>query len=125
MPVSVYRELESPKAPGRVKRWIVAPPGWLEVCLLTHRPDPTLLQAKLGPGERDAILLAQELHTDELIIDEMRGRREASRGNLHVIGTLGVLRYAAQEGLIDISQAIAELRMTNFRFTQELLDRLL
>jgi predicted nucleic acid-binding protein len=53
------------------------------------------------------------------------GRREASKRRLHVIGTLGVLRTAADQGLLDFRQAIAQLRTTNFRFTQEILDRLI
>ena len=55
-----------------------------------------MISADLGKGERDAILLAQELDADELIIDDMRGRREAQRRQIHLTGTLGVLRIAAE-----------------------------
>jgi predicted nucleic acid-binding protein len=88
-------------------------------------PDAALLQARLGAGERDAILLAQEVNADELIIDELRGRREASRRQLHFIGTLGVLRLAGARGMLDFKQAIAQLRTTNFYIDPKFLDRLM
>lgn len=54
--------------------------------------DAELLRAALDEGERDAILLALEMEAEELIMDDMGGRREAQKRNLHFIGTLGVLR---------------------------------
>jgi predicted nucleic acid-binding protein len=62
-----------------VQRWIAEPPFWLEVRASSRVPDGALFKAGLGAGERESILLAQELNADELIIDELRGRREASR----------------------------------------------
>jgi predicted nucleic acid-binding protein len=49
-----------------------------------------------------------------LIIDELRGRREACRRQLHFIGTLGVLWFAGARGMLDFKHAIAQLRTTNF-----------
>ena len=83
------------------------------------------MQAGLDAGELDAILLAEELGADELIIDELSGRREANQRHLHVIGTLGVLQRASSKGLVDFKQALGRLRATNFRITQEIIDRLL
>jgi predicted nucleic acid-binding protein len=60
-----------------------------------------------------------------LIIDELRGRREASRRQLRFIGTLGVLRSAADQGLLDFMEAIVLLRSTSFRMTQEVIERLM
>jgi len=125
VPPSVSAELQDPNAPERVRQWICGPPVWLEVRAPAYPPDAALMQVRLGAGERDAIVLAQELGADEVIIDELLGRREASKRRLHVIGTLGVLRTAADQGLLDFRQAIAQLRTTNFRFTQEILDRLI
>jgi predicted nucleic acid-binding protein len=125
IPPSVGDELRRSTAPEVVRAWIENPPGWLETRAPTQVPDAKLLQARLGPGERDAILLAQELKADELILDDLRARKEAQRRQLHFIGTLGVLRSAGKRGLLDLKDALARLRQTNFHISEELLDRLL
>jgi predicted nucleic acid-binding protein len=79
----------------------------------------------LGPGEREAILLAQELKADELIIDELRGRQEAVLRQMRVTGTIGVLRAAAKLGLLDLRDALERLSRTNFRIDKEFLERLI
>jgi predicted nucleic acid-binding protein len=108
-----------------VRRWVADPPSWLEIVAPKQAPDSELFKTDLDPGERDAILLAQELAADELIIDDMGGRREAQRRRLHFIGTVGVLQTAAEMGLLDFREALARLRGTNFCIAQEILDRLI
>jgi predicted nucleic acid-binding protein len=125
VPPSVCDELKRAPAPQAVRAWIAQPPSWLETRAPSHAPDVELLRVRLGPGERDAILLAQELGADELIIDDLRGRREAERRHLHFTGTLGVLRAAANEGLLDLKVAVERLRDTNFHVSEDVLDQLI
>jgi predicted nucleic acid-binding protein len=125
IPPSVCEELQRARTPEVVRRWLAGPPSWLEIVAPKQVPDSEPIHSDLDPGERDAILLAQELAADTLIIDDMDGRREASKRRLHVIGTLGVLRMAGARGLLDVKQAIARLRDTNFYIDPKLLDRLL
>jgi predicted nucleic acid-binding protein len=101
------------------------PPAWFEVRSPKQPPDADLAGAHLDAGERDAILLAEELKAEQLIIDEARGRRIAQHRLLSVTGTLGVLKAGAQEGLLDLKNAIARLSQTNFHVAQEILDRLI
>ncbi len=122
VPQAVKEELRKDAAPFAVKTWISTPPDWLEVQLVS-RNDPAL--ARLGAGEREAILLAQELLADALIIDERAGRFEANRRSLRVIGTLGVLDSAAERGLIDLPQTIERLMQTSFRASPELVQSFL
>jgi predicted nucleic acid-binding protein len=107
IPASVHDELSDEDAPDPVRRWIAQPPSWLEVRKPSLSADPELISADLDQGETDAILPAQELHADELIIDDMPGRKEAERRHLHFIGTLGILQAAAKEGLLDFHAALA------------------
>ncbi|MGH9323477.1 MAG: DUF3368 domain-containing protein [Vicinamibacteria bacterium] len=79
----------------------------------------------LGEGERDAILLAEELGADALLIDDRDGRREAQRRKLRMIGTLGVLAAAAEQGLLDLPDALERLKGTTFRASPSLYDALL
>jgi len=123
VPQAVKEELlKDAAAPVAVKTWISNPPDWLEVQPVS-RNDPAL--NRLGAGEREAILLAQELLADALIIDERAGRFEANRRSLRVIGTLGVLDNAAERGLIDLPRIIERLTQTTFRASPELVQSFL
>lgn len=70
-------------------------------------------------------MLAKELGADGLLIDDRDGRREATRRDLRVIGTLGVLAAAAEKELLDLPEAIERLRGTTFRASPQLFDVLL
>jgi predicted nucleic acid-binding protein len=83
------------------------------------------MRVRIHPGEREAILLAQELNADELIMDDLTGRREAERRRLRVTGTVGALRAAARLGVIDIKDALDRLRTTNFHLSQNLYDQII
>lgn len=51
-------------------------------------PEDDALET-LDPGEREAIVLAQQTNADFLLIDERRGRLEARRRGILTTGTLG------------------------------------
>src|ERR1039458_6222068 len=79
----------------------------------------------LDAGEASAIALAA-LETDVLLlIDESAGRLEASRRGIPNTGTLGVLRRAAIEHLVDLPSALNRLLATNFRVSKPLVVDLL
>lgn len=122
IPAAVYKELRHREAPAVVQHWAAHPPDWLEIRDPKMRADIELLSANLDSGERDAILLAQEIGARELIIDDRAGRREAQRRNLHFVGTLGVLRLAADRKLLSFKDAVERLRATNFHVSQSVID---
>ena len=114
-------ELQHPGAPTIVRAWAAAPPAWLEI-RAPARIDPNL---GLGTGETHAIRLAQELHADAVLIDERRALTIARKAGLFVTGTLGVLEIAAERGLLDLVPALAALKQTTFRVSDQVLDGLL
>ena len=85
--------------------------------------DPVL--EELDPGEREAIALAEKMHADAVILDERKGRREAERRNLRVIGTVRVLDDAAKANLVDLPAALECLRTFGFYFDAKLMQSLL
>ena len=122
-PPAVLAELSDPGTPELVSRWARHRPEWLEV----RAPErvPLDLPEALGPGEREAIALSEELGADALLIDEWDGRQAAARRQLTVVGTLRVLGSAAEKGLIDLPLAVTRLRATNFRASTDLIEQLL
>jgi len=61
--------------------------------------DP-LIPTSLDVGERDAIALARELRAARILLDERAARAVASRLNLTVTGSAGVVLAAKQVGII-------------------------
>ena len=86
--------------------------------------EVALIAEGLDPGERAAIALAERVGADLILIDETEGRAEAVRRSFRVTGTLGVLRAAAEEGLIDVREVLNRLGATNFYADEGLLDSL-
>jgi len=68
--------------------------------------------------------MAEQLHADLVLMDDLDGRIEAERRSLKVIGTLGVLRDAALEQLINLPQVLDLLQQTNFFISPAVLQSL-
>ena len=123
VPDAVHKELCHPAAPPILRAWIAERPSWLNIMPVD------LMDARhckpLGAGERAAITPALSIHADLILIDERKGTSVAISKGFTVNGTLGILRLAAQRGLIDLAATIAKLRLTNFRYLQEMLDDML
>lgn len=64
----------------------------------TQRPTGIL---RLDEGESESIALAVELEADLILLDEQDGRRLAQQQGLRLMGVVGVLLLAKQQGLID------------------------
>lgn len=123
IPQSVCEELQAAETPEAVRTWILNPPDWLEISSETGSLDSDL--ASLHAGERDAISLALHFQADALIIDERRGRGEAEKRELKVTGTIGVLAFAHECGLLNLSSAIGRLQQTTFHLSPKLLASVL
>ena len=124
IPNSVLRELQHPKSPTAVKNWATQVPDWVEIRTPARELDTRV--AQLGAGEVSAILLAEEIGADVLIVDERGGFFEAHKRGLRVTGTLGVLDKASALGLVKFAEAVTLLvSTTNFRIRPEVVEMLL
>ncbi len=119
VPHGVLQEMAQSGAPKVVREWAEQIPAWIDICSPLSEPDPSL--SRLGIGEREAIQLAMERGADLLLIDERKGRLEASTRGITTTGTLGVLLTAGKLGLIDPAEAYRKLLTeTTFRTSAEL-----
>jgi len=55
----------------------------------------------LDKGESEVIILSKELKANLVIIDELSARKIAMMMNLPLIGTVGLLIFAKEKGLIE------------------------
>ena len=123
VPQTVILELQHDDAPPTVRNWASRLPIW--ICV-EETPDTfSAGMEKLQAGERAAILLAELIQADIVIIDEKAARRIASQRGLSVTGVLGVIAEAASRGLVDLTQAIDRLRKTSFRCSPALFRAIL
>ncbi len=123
IPRAVQTELSQEKTPPLVRQWIANPPAWAEIHTVRHSSDQRL--ADLGPGEHEAILIARRASADYLLIDDAQGRLVAETEHIRTIGTIGILRNAAEAGLLDFRSSYEKLATTNFRISASFRDRIL
>ena len=122
IPQAVFHELTSDRAPVTVRAWVMNAPAWLAVEQTQDITDSELQGIQIG--ERQTILLAEQIPSDFVILDDRKARRIANDRGLNVIGTLGILTAAAEKGLIRLSEALDDLKQTNFRASSGLLHLL-
>ena len=122
IPHAVFTELTSIRAPDKVRAWVASNPGWLAVERAPGVIDSDLDAIQIG--EREAILLAELIRADFIVLDDRKARRIAAARGLNVIGTLGILTTAAEKGLITLSDSLDDLQQTSFRASGRLLELL-
>lgn len=119
----MHAELTHPETPDPVRAWAHALPTWVQVRDQADVVDPDT--DSIDPGERAAIELASSIGVDVLLMDDRAGVRLARSRGFRVIGTLRLLALGARQGIVHLPAAIEQLKETNFRYRQELLDELL
>jgi len=81
-----------------------------------------ILESFLDSGESSALALALEKKNCLLILDDIKGRREARQLEIHFTGTLGILVIAKEKGLIkSFTNILEDIKKTNFRISEDLI----
>jgi predicted nucleic acid-binding protein len=126
IPEKVFDELQGKKTPEKVKAWIQSRPAWLEV----RKADISLFTPaiKIQDGERQAIALAIELKADILLLDDDDALKEARRLKLTTSRLFAIFERAAEQGFLDLPEAIDKMRRTSFhippaKLIEEMLER--
>jgi predicted nucleic acid-binding protein len=95
---------------------------WIYRRAVTNRASLALFPSSLSSGQREAIVLAQELGL-QLLMDEGPARREALALRVEVLGSLRVLADAKRTGLIDQVKPLVEaMRSATYRIGDEVLQ---
>lgn len=118
LPPRIVDELTSPARPRSDTEPFHPPPSWIVV----KQPAGLIEVSDVDPGEAEALQLAMEIGADALLIDDRRGRREAKRRGINVLGTVGILEIAADRQLLNLELAFELLKRTDFRISHILLD---
>lgn len=128
IPEAVYRELVEvdPPVPGTLE---VPMEPWLELRQVANRSVVERIQQKgrLDLGESEAIALALEMNADLLLIDERRGRAEATRLGIKITGLLGILVEAKRKNLIVAVRPLMDtlISTSEFRISPTLYSQIL
>lgn len=128
IPQAVYRELVVNATYAEEVR-LVETCEFLVVEEVNNEKSVTILQnfTGLDAGESEAIILADEKHSDVLLMDEHKGRQVAKKMGMTITGTIGILAQAFDEGLLakeDVERCIEKLRENGIRISETLYQRL-
>lgn len=124
IPGAVYEDIVV-KGKGKPGSEEVRQAEWIKRKEIEDKNKLELLALELGQGEKEAIVLAEELKAI-LIIDDRKARLEAERKGIQTIGSLWIVKEAKDKGLINkAKQAGDKLRDTGLRLKEELYHQFL
>lgn len=133
----MYKEIIIPKAvydeliinmDYKSEIYIIQNCRFLQTKIVKENLSVSLLQKqlKLDLGESEAIVLANSIDADLIIIDERKARRIAKDIGLNVTGTLGILVEAKQRGLVkELKPLLDELIKNDIRIGKKLYQDIL
>lgn len=101
-------------------------PEWIKIENVKNKKYQQLLDLYLDLGEASAIALALEKADVLLILDDLKGRKEAEKLGFRITGTLGVLFKAKKIGLItELKSYVEKLKAVGFRLSPTIEEDLL
>jgi predicted nucleic acid-binding protein len=97
---------------------------WIYAMPIQNKLFAKALEKDVDYGESEAIVLAMETEADFLLLDDKLARAMAINFGLEIIGTVGILIWAKQEGLIQQLQIELDnlAKHANFRMSQGLIN---
>ncbi|HDN65742.1 MAG TPA: DUF3368 domain-containing protein [Methanosarcinales archaeon] len=110
IPEAVWHEvvIEGVGLPGAVE---VKAATWIKVQSVTNPLLVRALRQELDAGESEAIVLALEMESELLLMDERLGREVARHLGLRYMGLIGVLVEAKHKGMLSaVRHHLDELR---------------
>jgi len=101
-------------------------PEWIDIKEVKNKEKVIKLNTDLGLGESSSIILAIETPGSLVIIDEKKAREYALNLGLNVIGTVGIIRRAADINIFEshkkANELLSELINNGFRLNKKLVN---
>lgn len=123
IPFAVYEEIEA----GKNKAYYqdLSKVNWIKIIEIQDKKALKYF-LDLDLGEAEAIVLANEIGADLIILDEKLGRYHAKHSELTVTGTIGILLKAKSNGLIKfIKPLLHELTEKDVWISEKLIHEIL
>ena len=96
-------------------------PSWVEIKKVQNTANLRVLKNIVDLGEASAIALALELDDTLLIVDDLKGRKEAQRLGLKITGLMGVLLKCKQENIIsEVKPILIAIKEASFRISEKI-----
>ncbi len=96
-------------------------PEWIKIEKVRNEKYKKLLDQVLDSGEASAIALALDFENVLLVLDDLKGRKEAEKLGFRITGTLGILFKAKQLGIIkELTIYFEELKNAGFRISEKI-----
>ena len=127
IPQAVFDELTSHEIYHREAETI-SQAQFIECKTISNKQALKILQVitTLDLGESEAIILAQELNADVLLMDENKGRKIAKKLNITLSGALGILIDSFDAKLLtakEVSECLDILQKAGRRISGELINK--
>lgn len=126
IPEAVYSELTTnPKFPKEAE--LIQSSAFIRVVSVKEQKAVDILQRSSGLdlGESEAIVYADDVKADALLMDEAKGRQVAKNMGIYIMGTVGVLLMAYDEKLItgaDVKDALEKMKKANIHISDNLIN---
>ncbi len=120
VPESVYQEIEA----GKYKSFYadLKQFSWIDIRPVDNQEALEALCDILDKGEAAAIVLAQELQADLVLLDERMARRYAKEQGLPHTGSFGILLKAKQQGFIkEVKPYLETAQKNGIRLSKQLI----
>lgn len=114
IPKAVHSEvvLRASGRPGGVE---LRQADWIRIQDVTDHTKVDYLRADLDQGEAEAVVLAEELSADWVLLDERKARLAAELVGLRFVGTMGIFLLAKRLGKIEaVRPLLDELKTKKF-----------
>lgn len=124
IPQRVRDEVVQANRPGAEE---VTAAGWIRTVPVPETSFLLALLREIDPGEAEAIALAYEAKADVVLLDERRARTLAISMGFTVVGAVGVLLRAKQQGFLpEVRPALDRMRtLSRFRTGARLYEQAL